>query len=142
MALQWQHENPALWDAHKARIVGAEPPGVFDSRYANVRAGQLVPGEWWRVEEDGEVVAYGWLDVNWGDAEVLLATEPGRRGQGIGSFVMAHLEAEAARRGLNYLTNLVRPTHPDGAQLAAWLEKRGFIEVADGRHVRSVRRAA
>ena len=79
MALKWIHENPAIWDAGKARIVGRAPKGVFDSRYAKSNVGDLVPGEWWRVEDEGRTIGYGWIDVNWGDAEILLCTEPEAR---------------------------------------------------------------
>ena len=76
MTLRWIRETPAHWDANKARIVGGAPPGIFDTRYKTCKIGELVPGEWWRVEDDAAVVGYGWLDVVWGDAEILLATDP------------------------------------------------------------------
>lgn len=139
MTLRWiQEESPAKWDAGKARIVGRAPAGVFDSRFAKLTDGALVPAEWWRVEDEGRVVGYGWLDVNWGDAEILLATDPESRKRGVGTFILEHLEAEAFARGLNYLYNTVRATHPDRAALSAWLEKRGFTGSEDGRMLRAV----
>ncbi|MCA9608505.1 MAG: hypothetical protein KC619_23030, partial [Myxococcales bacterium] len=69
MTLSWIRERNAVWNADKARIVGRAPTGIFDTRYGSLAEGQLVPGEWWHVEEGGRTVAYGWLDVNWGDAE-------------------------------------------------------------------------
>ena len=64
--------------------------------------------------EDGDrVVGYGWLDDVWGDAEILLAVEERARGTGAGAFALARLEEEAAARGLNYVVNVVRDTHPD-----------------------------
>jgi GNAT superfamily N-acetyltransferase len=142
MPFSWIHENPAMWDAGKARIVGAAPKGIFDSRYAAARIGDIVPGEWWRAEEDGRTVGYGWLDVNWGDAEIVLATDPEARGRGVGGFILSRLEDEARARGLNYLYNIVRPTHPDGPRVAAWLEGHGFSASVDGRLLRAVVRAS
>jgi len=136
--LHWIHESPARWDAGKARIVGDAPQGIFDTRYARLTPGALAPGEWWRVEEAGETVGYGWLEVSWGDGEILLATDASCRGRGVGEFMLRNLNDEAKKRGLNYLTNVVRPTHPDAEALTRWLEARGFGPARDGRHVRSV----
>jgi ribosomal protein S18 acetylase RimI-like enzyme len=138
MTLRWIPESPAVWDADKARIVGAAPEGIFDTRYAEATEGDLVPGEWWRVEDDGRTVGYGWLDVNWGDAEILLATAPEAQSRGVGSFVLTNLEHEARARGLNYLYNVVRATHPDADRVTAWLKKRSFTASADGRLLRGV----
>lgn len=139
MGLEWiQEKGLPTWDADKVRIVGGAPTGVFDTRYGDLGEGETVPGQWWRVERDGAVVGYGWLELVWGDAEILLATAPDARGEGVGAFVLEHLEAEARARGLNYLTNIVRPTHPQREQVAAWLTKRGFKASEDGRLVKRV----
>ncbi len=138
MSLSWIAESNPEWDEDKARVVAGAPDGVFDSRYRDLPRGSLAPGEWWRVEQDGRTVGYGWLDVNWGDAEILLATDPGHRRQGVGSFALTHLEQEAAARGLRYLTNVVRPTHPEADVVRAWLVKRGFEPSPDGRLLRAV----
>ncbi|MGE0785444.1 MAG: GNAT family N-acetyltransferase [Sandaracinaceae bacterium] len=138
MALTWIHEANAAWDDRKATIIAAAGPGAFDSRYAQQARGALVPGEWWRVEQAGRTVAYGWLDVNWGDAEILLAVDPEHRRAGVGTFVLRHLEAEAAHRGLRYLTNVVRATHPHADEVRGWLERRGFTASEDGRLLRAV----
>jgi N-acetylglutamate synthase-like GNAT family acetyltransferase len=138
MSLRWIQESPGRWDADKARIVGGAPAGVFDSRFRACREGDLLPAEWWRVEDDGKTVGYGWLDVVWGDAEILLASDPGCVGRGVGSFILEGLEAEARDRGLRYLYNLVRPTHPQAAEVTRWLEKRGFHKNEDGRLSRGV----
>lgn len=132
MSLKWVHESPAHWDRDKKRIVGDIPAGIFDRRYRERKEGELLPGEWWRVEDDGEVVGYGWLDVVWGDAEILLATAPGARGRGVGSFTLEQLEREARSRGLNYLYNVVRPTHPDASAVTRFFEARGFEASEDG----------
>ncbi len=132
MTLSWVRESPAAWDEDKRRIVGRAEPGIFDRRYAELEAGAMPPGEWWRVEEDGRVVGYGWLDVVWGDAEILLAAAPDARGRGVGAFILRELEREAHGRGLNYLYNVVRPTHPRREEVSAWLKKRGFQPSEDG----------
>ena len=55
------------------------PEGVFPG-LARSR-GEPLSSDWWRVERDGRVVAYGWLDDVWGDAEILLAVEEAGPGQ-------------------------------------------------------------
>lgn len=130
MSLEWIHESPPRWDGDKARITGAAPTGVFD--FGALRPSDAVPGEWWRVEDGGAVVAYGWMDTVWGDAEMLLAVDPAHEGQGVGTFVIGQLEREAAARGLNYLFNVVRPGHPEGERVTAWLQRRGFELSSDG----------
>lgn len=136
--LTWERERAATWDADKQRIVGEAPVGIFDTRYRELRPGAPVPGEWWRAVQGGRTAAYGWLEVVWGDAEILLAVAPEHRGKGIGSFVLEQLEREAKGRGLRYIYNEVRPTHPEGAKLSAWLAKRGFKGSEDGRLLRAV----
>lgn len=140
MTLAWIAENPPLWDADKIRIVGHAPAGIFDTRYSALAEGVQVPGEWWRVEEDGRTLGYGWLELVWGDAEILLATDPEARGKGVGSFALQKLAEVAARHGVNYINNIVRPTHPQAEALTRWLKERDFQQVEDGRLVRRVRR--
>lgn len=138
MSLLWIHENPAHWDREKARIIGAAPPGTFGpDRLSRFHDGDLIPGDWWRVESDGKVIAYGWMDTTWGDAEILLAVDPEARRQGVGSFVLDHLAAEAANRGFNYLYNVVSRNHPDAEGISAWLGRHAFQTFEDG----SLRRA-
>jgi len=140
MSLRWIRESPARWDAGKARIVGGADVGIFDTRYRTMAEGKLVPGEWWRVEDGDEVVGYGWLDVVWGDAEILLAAAPGARGHGVGAYILERLDDEARAQGLGYLYNMVRPTHPQANRTTLWLEKHGFQAEQDGRLVRDVGR--
>lgn len=123
--LAWVHEPSPVWDADKRRVIGSAPPGVFDLPFAD---GASLPGDWWAVTTaDGRVVGYGWLDATWGgDAEVLLAVDASAREQGIGSFVLSRLEAEAGSRGLNYVYNTVRDSHPDRDDLHDWLAVRGY----------------
>lgn len=132
MVLMWIAERPATWDADKARIIGQAPAGVFDVRFDRLETGNPVPGQWWRAEKDGHTVGYGWLDVVWGDAEINLATAADAEGEGVGSFVLDHLEKEALRQGINYLYNSVRPNHPKRDEVTAWLTKRGFKASEDG----------
>jgi GNAT superfamily N-acetyltransferase len=123
--LSWSHEPNPTWDPDKQRVVGSAPEGVFDLSYG---AGDSLPGDWWAVRTaPGEVVGYGWLDATWGgDAEILLAVDAGSQQQGVGSFVLEHLEQEAADRGLNYVYNKVRDAHPDRDELHDWLAVRGY----------------
>jgi GNAT superfamily N-acetyltransferase len=124
VSLDWIHETPPRWDAAKAAIVGGAPAGVF--QLGPQVEGELLAGEWWRVEDGGVAVGYGWLDHTWGDAEILLAVAPEHQRRGVGSFILERLEQEAAARGLNYLHNVVRPSHPDRERVIRWLEQRRF----------------
>lgn len=136
--LSWIKEDSPHWNEDKLRIVGEAPKGIFDRRYQELAEGDIVPGEWWRVEDDGKVVGYGWLDIVWGDAEILLATAPGAEGRGVGTFVLGELDRAAKARGVHYLYNIVRPTHPDAERVTKWLSKRGFADAEDGSMRRKV----
>ena len=137
MSLSWHRDLP-VWNAGKRRIVGNTPPGVLDSRYSEIKEGASVPCNWYRVEDDGKTVGYGWIDVVWGDAEILLATDSDTQNSGVGTFILNHLEEEARNMGLNYIYNVVRSTHPDAEKVTAWLVKRGFESKPDGRLIRKV----
>ncbi len=134
MSLEWIHENPPHWDENKDVIVGGAPQGIFD--LTNYRVGEVIPGEWWRVEDDGSVLGFGWMDATWGDAEILLAVPPRTQKRGVGTFILDHLEREAAKRGLNYLYNVVNPTHPDREAITKWLVGRGFEPSHDDESLR------
>lgn len=139
MPLSWIAEQPALWDADKARLIGQSPAGIFDLRFQQREAGDLLPGDWWRAaDEKGRTLGYGWMDVVWGDAEILLVTAPDARGRGVGSFILEQLVAMARERGLHRVYNTVRPTHPQGAAISAWLVERGFRSAEDGTLGRSI----
>ena len=71
----WHAEHrPTRLDEAKKAFFEAIPDGTVDLR----PAGDLLPGDWWRLEEEGKVVGYGWMDVTWGDAQILLAVAPDR----------------------------------------------------------------
>ena len=129
--LAWVKDDDPRWDPDRERVFAGVPEAVF--RSAGRAPGERLASDWWRAESDGRVVGYGWLDDVWGDAEILLAVEEGARGTGVGSFVLAHLEEEAAVRGLNYVVNVVRETHPDREAVTAWFAARGFRGTEDGR---------
>jgi N-acetylglutamate synthase-like GNAT family acetyltransferase len=129
--LQWVHEDDPRWDADRERVFATVPDDVFPT--VARRPGERLSSDWWRVERDGRIVGYGWLDDVWGDAEILLAVEEPARGSGVGAFVVDRLEEEAAARGLNYVLNVVRETHPERAAVAAWFQRHGFAATEDGR---------
>ncbi len=133
MGFSWIRENPPIWDEDKRRILLVGGRGIFDETYGHLSDGALVPGEWWRVESEGRTVGYGWLDSVFGNAEILLATDLEHRGEGIGSFILDHLDTEARARGLNYLYNVVQKAHPEPEALKRWLEARGFKGKEGGR---------
>jgi ribosomal protein S18 acetylase RimI-like enzyme len=138
---RWVREAEPRWNDDKYRIIAGAPSGAFDVRLTGAAEGALLPGAWWRVEDDGRVVGYGWLDVSWGDAEILLAVDPSAQRSGVGSFILDHLEAEARKMGLRYLTNIVRPSHPQADQVTGWLSRRGFRASEDGRLLRAAARS-
>ena len=125
MRLSWERDPRPVWDADKQRVIGGAPPGALDLHHDPDTA---LTGDWWCArDEDGTAVGYGWLDSTWGgDAEVLLAVDPSAQGRGVGSFVLAHVEQEAARQGLNYVYNRVRATHPEHDRVHDWLAVRGY----------------
>lgn len=139
MSLTWICESPARWDDDKQRVLSSALESGALSLAVPAMDG-LLPGVWWRVEQDGYTVAYGWMDVVWGEAEILLAVTPEAQGIGIGEMVLEMLEAEARCQGLSYLYNVVPASHPAPEQMTGWLEERGFEASADGeRLVRRVR---
>jgi N-acetylglutamate synthase-like GNAT family acetyltransferase len=130
-SLRWVKDHDPRWDADRERVFASVPEGVF--RAESRTPGERLSSDWWRVEDGGRVVGYGWLDDVWGDAEILLAVEEGARGTGAGAFALARLEEEAAARGLNYVINVVRDTHPDRATVTEWFLAHGFTGTDDGR---------
>ena len=68
----------------------------------------------------------------------LKATHPDAQGGGVGAFILERFEEEARARGLRYIYNTVRPTHPEAEKLTQWLTKHGFVPKEDGRLVRLV----
>lgn len=134
MGWQWIEEKPAYWDPAKENVIGGAPSGSFPPM--TQAPGDVLPGEWWRAEEDGAVVGYGWMDETWGEALILLAVAPEAKRRGLGSFILDRLETAAAKRGFRYMYNVVPPGHPEGAAVRRWLEKRGFKASEDGRQLR------
>lgn len=78
MALTWVREDTPVWDAAKQSIVGGAPEGALE--IPKLALGELAPGEWFRIEEDGATLGYGWMDCTWGDAEITIAVDPKREG--------------------------------------------------------------
>jgi N-acetylglutamate synthase-like GNAT family acetyltransferase len=137
MAREWRHEDSARWDEAKAAAFGELPPELFG--LGAPRIGDALGGEWWRVEDDGDVVGYGGLDDVWGEAEILVVVAPSRRGGGLGGHILDQLDREASDRHLNYVYNRVAAGHPQAARLVSWLRGHGFAETADGDYRRRVR---
>jgi GNAT superfamily N-acetyltransferase len=136
MTLTWTKENSPRWDADKQRVLG--PAELAAAGLGAPSPGEPVANEWWRVTDGDEVAGYGWLDSEWGDARITFVVAPGRRGRGVGAFILEHLEDEAAARGLNYIYNVVPETHPDGAWIRNWLSTHGFHEASRGQLRRQV----
>src|SRR3954454_7580901 len=127
----WVKDDDPRWDADRERVFATVPAGVFRSEIRT--PGGRLSSDWWRVRDGDRVIGYGWLDDVWGDAEILLAVEADARGSGAGAFALSRLEEEAAERGLNYVVNVVRDTHPDRAAVTAWFLAHGFTGTDDGR---------
>ncbi|MGZ4648579.1 MAG: GNAT family N-acetyltransferase [Blastococcus sp.] len=129
--LRWVKDDDPRWDADRERVFATVPAGVFGPEPH--QPGERLPSDWWRVEDGDRVVGYGWLDDVWGDAEILLAVDASARGAGAGAFALARLGDEAAARGLNYVVNVVRDTHPDRESVTRWFLAHGFAGTDDGR---------
>ncbi len=134
--MEWLKEDLPRWDADKQRLF--DDAALLSVGMLRPVAGASLADEWWHVVDDGAVVAYGWLDSEWGDAQITFFVDPARRGEGIGEFVLDHLEDEARKRGLNYLYNVVPDTHPDRAWMTSWLQSHGLRESTHGDLRRSV----
>jgi len=129
--MRWVKDDDPRWDADRERVFANLGTEVFPG--VPRQPGERLPSDWWRVEDDDRVIGYGWLDDVWGDAEILLAVEGPARGTGAGAFALARLEDEAAARGLNYVVNVVRETHPDRDAVTGWFVAHGFSGTDDGR---------
>ena len=129
--LRWVKDDDPRWDADRERVFATIGTDVFPGLARHI--GDQLPSDWWRVEDGGRVVAYGWLDDVWGNAEILLAVDEAARGTGAGAFALARLEDEAAARGLNYVVNVVRDTHPERTAVTDWFLAHGFTGTDDGR---------
>jgi GNAT superfamily N-acetyltransferase len=126
MTLHWAKEDSPRWDADKQALFG--PAELAAVGLTPPAPGAPVADEWWRVTDDGgQIVGYGWLDTEWGDAQITFWVAPGQRGGGVGEFIVDHLEREAAGRGLNYIYNVVPASHPDPDWINGWLARRGFV---------------
>lgn len=124
--LGWVKEDAPRWDADKQRMFG--PAELSSVGIDAPAAGTALADEWFRVTDDaGTVVGYGWLDAQWGDAQITFLVDPARRGAGVGEHIVDQLEREAAERGLNYVYNVVPDSHPDRRWMEAWLKDRGFV---------------
>jgi GNAT superfamily N-acetyltransferase len=123
--LDWTREDTPSWDADKQRLFG--PAELAATALTPPAPGAPVADEWWHVSDpSGQVVGYGWLDTEWGDAEITFLVDSARRGEGIGAFIVNHLESEAAARGVNYIYNVVPRTSPDPEWITGWLAAQGF----------------
>ncbi|GAA1390017.1 hypothetical protein GCM10009613_29970 [Pseudonocardia kongjuensis] len=123
---EWIPETPASWDDRKAAVLAGLSPALFG--LGTPAVGDALGDEWWRVQDAaGDTVAYGRLDESWGDAEILVLVRPDAQRSGVGSFVLSRLEHEAARRGLNYIYNVVPDGHPDPEPVTGWLAAHGFV---------------
>lgn len=81
--LHWTKEDTPRWDAAKRRLFG--PEELAATGMVAPGPGSPIADEWWHVTgDDGEVAGYGWLDSEWGDAEITFLVGRDRRGTGAG----------------------------------------------------------
>ncbi len=126
MILHWIKEDTPRWDAEKQRLFGAAELAAVGLQAPE--SGAAIADEWWRVTDDiGSTVGYGWLDTEWGDAQITFFVAPSFRQAGIGEYIVGRLEAEAADRGVNYIYNVIPDSHPDPGWTKLWLAKHGFV---------------
>jgi GNAT superfamily N-acetyltransferase len=137
----WVREDAPHWDGAKQKLFGDDDLAAVG--LARPAPEAAVADEWWRVTGDrGAVLGYGWLDSEWGDAEIAFLVGAEHRGAGVGEFIVGRLEQEAAKRGLNYIYNTVPTSHPDRAWMTQWLVRHGFRDSGSGDLRRRVRAAA
>lgn len=130
---RWDEDKQESFDAIALASVGIQAPA----------SGSAIADEWWRVADDaGNLVGYGWLDSEWGDAQIAFIVLPQARGSGAGEFILNRLEAEAAAQGVNYIYNVVPDSHPDPQWITYWLELHGFYPSPHGDLRRQVHMAA
>jgi len=123
--LTWTREHAPRWDADKQRLFG--PAELAATGLSAPAPDSPVADEWWRVtDRSGRVVGYGWLDSEWGNAEITFVVAAHRRGAGIGEYIVDRLEEEAAARGFSYVYNVVPAASPHRERVTAWLLRRGF----------------
>ena len=112
--------------------IATEPPVDVEAR----AAGWILDGTLVAIV-DGQIVGSLHLDVSpHGFGEIGMAVARDRRGQGVGSALLAAAVDEARRRDLHKLTLAVFP-HNDAA--IALYRKFGFVE--EGHRVKQLRRA-
>ncbi len=129
--MRWVKEDLPRWDADKQRMF--DDIALLSVGMDRPAQGASLADEWWHVVgDDGAIAGYGWLDSEWGDAQITFFVDRARRGDGIGEFVLDHLEDEARKRGLNYIYNVVPATHPDRPWMTGWLQSHGLEESAHG----------
>jgi GNAT superfamily N-acetyltransferase len=129
--LAWSKENRPRWDADKDRLFSdADLDAVGWPERPTV--GDAIADEWWAVRDGDTVLGYGWLDSEWGDAQITFFVPAAHRGAGVGGFVVDRLADEARERGLSVIYNVVPDAHPDRAGVTAWLEARGFADAGEG----------
>lgn len=119
----WRPEpQPVPYDDVKKAFFSSLQPGVVRVN----PAGSYLPGTWWKLEESGATLGYGWMDVTWGDAQILLAVAPDARRGGHGKTILQKLEHEAHEAGLAYMFNTIPSDHPDPDGVRAFLTENGF----------------
>src|ERR1700761_8666115 len=97
--LQWIREDDPRWDADKQRLFG--PAELAATALTPPVRGGPVADEWWHVADAaGGVGGLGLVGSEVGRGEITFNGRRDRRGEGIGEFIVDHLEAEAVARGL------------------------------------------
>lgn len=131
MGFTWTKETRPRWDADKQAAFDAVALASVGMKAPTSDA--AIADEWWRVADDvGNLIGYGWLDSEWGDAQIAFFVTPRARGNGAGEFILNRLEAEAAARGLNYIYNVIPAGHPDPQWMTYWLTQHGFYPSPHG----------
>ena len=137
--LHWTKEDTPRWDAAKQRLFG--PEELAATGMVAPGPGSPIADEWWHVtaddggssppasserrrsrRRDARDHRERHRDEDFTDNEL----GRDRRGAGVGGFIVDRLEEEAAGRGLNYIYNVVPPTHPDPSWMTRWLSSHGF----------------
>ena len=130
-SLTWVKDDDPRWDADRERVFATVGPGVFPGRAASRGSGCPVTGGGSRTTAGSSATAGS--TTSGATRRSCSRSRRAARGTGAGAFALARLEEEAAARGLNYVVNVVRDTHPDRDAVTAWFLAHGFTGTDDGR---------
>lgn len=118
-------EENSMWDSEKKAIFENIETGTFDLN--EFKLGNRLGNEWWRiVNEDDDVLGFGWINYEDQDFEVSIAINSHSRGEGLGSFVLDKFEQIAKEKKYEQIVAIVKKTNPNSSMMIEWLYKKNY----------------